>query len=540
MLSKNKFLFSLMLFAALIITGCKKSKFVEINTDPQTLYDVPPEYQFLNATISAHNTDFEWFYDFYRRIMPWMQYSTPNAGNAKTFIEDAGNFNQRYGNYYTNVGNRLADIPRLIEAMPEEEQARRVYMKAIPNILFAHYTFYVSDINGSIPYHEAFRARYQGTLTPRYNTQQEIFNSLDSLLKATVAILKTPQPATSPQISLGNFDLYYGGDVSKWIKAANALRLRIAMRWMKRDPNKMKMIALEVLGSPASDLMSNIDDSWVLDVVPGFSEGGNWNPSGVFKATRPIVNFMLANADPRIRFFYQKNAFGQYVGSYTSPDAAANAANARLYTVVDTISEIMPRLFRPSTNGGTGVGNFPIITYADFAFMRAELAARAVTAENANMWYDSAVKVSIRLYDRWANAAKIQERNAAQTATSYVAVTDAEINNYLQMPGVKYDPARGVEYIAVQSYINFFKNPNEAWALYKRTGFPNSTSVLPLEKLFSDAIEQFVPRRAPIRVAPPTDLNYANNKAALDEMAKDPDFGAGPSDVTGRVWWDDK
>src|SRR5687767_3943476 len=149
---KNKFLFAVILFTALAGAGCKKSKFVEINTNPETLYDVPPENQFLNATISAHNTDFEWFYDFYRRIMPWMQYSTPNAGNAKTFIEDAGNFNQRYGNYFTNVGNRLVDIPRLIEQMPETEQARRVHMKAIPYILFAHYTFYVSDINGSIPY----------------------------------------------------------------------------------------------------------------------------------------------------------------------------------------------------------------------------------------------------------------------------------------------------------------------------------------------------------------------------------------------------
>ena len=108
------------------------------------------------------------------------------------------------------------------------------------------------------------------------------------------------------------------------------------------------------------------------------------------------------------------------------------------------------------------------------------------------------------------------------------------------MPGVKYDPAKGVELIAVQSYINFFKNPNEAWALYKRTGYPNNTSVLPMERIFSDAIEQFVPRRAPIRVAPPTDLNYQNNQAAVAQMAQDPDFGAGPSDVTGRIWWDDK
>lgn len=537
MFNKNKFLFFLVIVAALAVAGCKKSKFVEINTDPQTLYDVPPENQFLNATISVHNGDFEWFYDFYRRIMPWMQYSTANTGNAKTFIEDAGNFNQRYGNYYQNVGNRLSDIPRLINKLPEEEQARMVYMKAIPNVLFAFYTFYVTDINGSIPFSEAFQGRYGGTLTPKYDTQQEIFSALDALLKSTITTLKTPQPV--PQKSFANYDLYYNGDVQSWIRAANALRLRIAMRLMKRDANRMKTIALEVLGSPAADLMSNIDHSWVFDAVSGFSSGGNWSPAG-FRAPKPTVDFMLAKSDPRIRFFYQKNAFNQYVGSYTSPDAAANPANARLYTTVDTLSNIMPRLFTPSSNGGTGIGHFPIITYADFAFMRAELAARNVTTENAENWYNAAVTASIKLYDKWANAAKVQELNAPSGSTSYVAVTDAEITNYLAMTGVKFDATKALDQIITQAYINFYKNPNEAWALYKRTGLPNHTSVLPLERLFSDAIEQFVPRRAPIRVASPTDLNYENNQAALAFMAQDPDFGAGPSDVTGRIWWDDK
>jgi hypothetical protein len=200
----------------------------------------------------------------------------------------------------------------------------------------------------------------------------------------------------------------------------------------------------------------------------------------------------------------------------------------------------MPRLFTPSSNGGTGTGHFPIITYADFAFMRAELAARNVTTENAENWYNAGVTASIKLYDKWANAAKVQELNAPSGSTSYVAVTDAEITNYLGMPGVKFDATKALDQIITQAYINYYKNPNEAWALYKRTGLPNHTSVLPLERLFSDAIEQFVPRRAPIRVAPPTDLNYENNQAALAIMGQDPDFGAGPSDVTGRIWWDDK
>jgi hypothetical protein len=525
----------------LALVSCKKEDFVELNTNPETLYDIPAQNQFLNATISTHNTDFEWYYDNLRRIMPWMQQSTATTGNGKTYIEDAGNFNQRYGNFYGNVGNKLYDVQKLIEKLPEAEQAKRVHMKAIPNVLQAYYAFYVSDINGSIPFEEAFQARYGGTLAPGYDTQEELFNTLDNLLKTTITTLKSTPPA--PQESLDKYDLYFNGDVQKWIKAANALRLKMAMRLMKRSPQKMATIVTEVLSSPASDLMSSEADSWVFDGLASFASGGNFNPDG-FRAPRNTIEFMKTTSDPRIRFFYQKNKWGQYVGSYSSPDAAdatLNPQNARLYNTADTLSNIQYRLFQPSFNGGSGLVYFPVITFADFAFMRAELAARGITAESAATWYNTGVTASLKQYDKWARDAKIQERNANNVyVDNYVALTDAEITAYLAKPEVAYDPAKGVELIAVQAYLNFYKQPNEAWALYKRTGYPSPTSVLPFERIFADNVEQFIPRRAPVIVKPPTDLNYENNKVALEQMATDPDFGAGPSDVFGRVWWDKK
>ena len=525
------------LFALLVFSSCKKADFAEINTNPETLYEIPAENQFLNATISIHNTDFEWYYDNYRRIMPWMQMNTATAGNSKTFIEEVGNFNQRYGNFYSNVGNRLADIPKLIEKLPADQQATMVHMKAISDVLMAYYTFYVSDINGSIPFKEAFRGRYEGVFTPKSDTQEEIFNALDEMLKTSVTTLKATQPVN--QRSLANYDLYYKGLVPNWIKAANALRLKIAMRLMKVNPAKLKTVATEVLGS-AADLMSSDADSWVFDAIASFAGGGNWNPEGL-RAPKAPLEFMQANADPRLRFFYHKTRYGQYLGSFASPDASSNPINARLYANPDTLSNIQYRLFGASYDNGTGINYFPVITYADFCFMRAELAARAITTENPETWYNAGVTASIKNYDKWARDAKIIERNAANAwVESYVAVTDAEITNYLAQPNVKYDAAKGIEKICVQAYLNYYKIPNEAWALYKRTGFPNSTSVLPLEVITADGVVQTVPRRAAVKVAPPTDLNFSNNKAALDEMLKNPDFGSGPSDVFGRVWWDKK
>src|SRR4051812_19953456 len=110
----------LLLATSLLVlsSGCKKEKFVEDNINPNTLYSVSPEDQFLAATTGMED-DFEAYYDDYRRIMWWMQMSTDANGNRKNFTKDVSNFNTRYGKiYYGRVGPRLADIPHLIAAMP--------------------------------------------------------------------------------------------------------------------------------------------------------------------------------------------------------------------------------------------------------------------------------------------------------------------------------------------------------------------------------------------------------------------------------------
>src|ERR671913_486114 len=143
----SKYLIALSLLAV-VAASCKKEDFVEANTDPRTLYTIQPKEQFLNAIIRVHNTDFEWYYDNYRRIMPWMQYLTPQNGNAVSFLQDIGNFNQRYGNFYSNVGNALEDVIELIRQSPDS--ASMQYMKQVAIIVQAQYAFYVSEINGSI------------------------------------------------------------------------------------------------------------------------------------------------------------------------------------------------------------------------------------------------------------------------------------------------------------------------------------------------------------------------------------------------------
>lgn len=550
-----------------LLAGCQKDAFIETNTNPNTLYAIAPEEQLLEAMVQMNVADFEWFYDNYRRIMPWMQQLTFEAGTPETVNTDLGNFNTRYGRLYGNVGNKLYDVGVLISELPEEEQPAYASVGAVANILLAYYAFYVSDINGSLAYTEAFQARYGGTLTPVYNTQEELFGIFDQQLKDAVNTLSN---AGDGQVSPGQFDVYFQGDFDNWIRTANATRLRLAMRWMERDEAKAQAIVDEVLqdGRLIESNEQNLDfhSSYVTQTEIGNT---NWDPynQGIMRAPKPSVDFMYEHGDPRIRSYYTMNDYSEenfnvakaqdpslagktwnprrYVGSVVSPDMTNDAPYNRLYQVrtitvngadeeLDTLSNIQQRMFFPRAtdeNGNQGEGSFhtPFITYADVCFMRAELAVRGMSAENAEEWYNKGIRASIEYYDQLALDADVPD---------YEEVDAGEIDAYLAAPGIEFDPANALEQIAVQAYLNFFKQPNEAWALWKRTGYPNETSVLEFPKIYADGALLEIPRRAQILPPSSSDRNAANRQAAIDQMSQNPDFGSDPLDQFGRVWWD--
>jgi hypothetical protein len=163
--------------------------------------------------------------------------------------------------------------------------------------------------------------------------------------------------------------------------------------------------------------------------------------------------------------------------------------------------------------------------------MRAELAARGITNEAAADWYYKGIEASLADYDEWGKDANV---------AGYEALTAAEVTAYKQAPDIVYDPAKGLEQICVQQFVNFYRNPYECWALIKRTGYPSQTGVvLKAEKMRTGGSETVMPRRWSLFVPPITDFNYANRRASIEDMQKDPELGD-LTDIRGRVWWDKK
>ena len=100
MTTRNK-IYAVFFCAAILSAGCKKQAFVDANISPSTLYEVKPEDQFLAAAAGSQD-DFEYYYDFYRALNLWMQYSTSGGatGNALNFTNPNANFNTRYSKVY--------------------------------------------------------------------------------------------------------------------------------------------------------------------------------------------------------------------------------------------------------------------------------------------------------------------------------------------------------------------------------------------------------------------------------------------------------
>lgn len=558
----------LVFFASLFLVACDRDKFAEMNTDPDALLSIPPEYEFTTGLMAIHRNSFEYYYDYNRGMHYWAQSFVYAAGNAATVFDGSGNMNNRPGTFYGSVGNRLVDVQQIIDKLPEEKKAQYVHLRAIAGIPLAYYAWYTSDVNGSIVYSEAFKARYAtpALFTPKYDTQEELFTNLDQQLKDIVTILKTTQPVN--QIKLESNDIFYKGDVGKWIKAANSLRLRMAFRLMKRSPAKLKAIATEVLANDA-DVISAIADDWKL--VGGVSpyNDGNYNPSsnGNMSGAKNMVDFMWNTKDPRTRVFYTPSFFNKrrfdaakeqgklpaefvwdgqlYRGQFVDPDAVTSTDPVtKAYFTEITIklggsdstgrlsSTLQNKLFFGGFNSNTepaGNTTFPVITYADMCFMRAELAQRGIYGTDAEGWYYKGIDASLANYDEMAAKSKLSD---------YVALTPAEVATYKEQPGIKYEAENALEQIIVQQYINYFKNQNEAWALIKRTGLPNvNGKILKLETVRQGGTAQEMPRRFAVSIPSITDINYVNNKAALDDQQKDPNFGI-PSDIKGRVWWD--
>lgn len=292
----------------LLMTGCRDDM-AKLNSNPSQVTDANISYLFAQSVINFEPAGYLlWFYNA-PMTTRWGQMAVPTGGFTSTYTQTTATGDQ--GAQYINVLKYARDIEQVRSTMPEEDAAKYANIAACVDVLTVYLGLFDSDMYGDRPFTEAAMARYGGTLTPKYDKIADLYDLWLQMLADATTTLTTATDQTFPT----NQDVVYRGDASKWARLANSLKLKIAVRLLAQDKTRALSIATEAASNGAG-LIDGPDHDFLFNKASSITKDDgdkvyHWS-NGFMESTassRRVMDFMLRNKDPRVRFFYRKNAW---------------------------------------------------------------------------------------------------------------------------------------------------------------------------------------------------------------------------------------
>lgn len=394
------------------------------------------------------------------------------------------------------------------------EEAGRTQVMALANIIKVASMHQVADYYGPIPYSEVGT-----TITPKYDSQQEVYNAFFTELDDAIDVLTDYYNAGNKTL-LSDIDLVYGGDVSNWLRFANSLRLRLAMRISYAD----ETLAQTEIQKSLTHSMGLIEDNSQNALIASIPH-------------HPVyqINVSMNNGDCQMGA-----SMDCYLNGYNDPRKfkyAKAAEDGELHGVRNGIITTSWTDYRnPSGLVSAPAGENYHLTWMNAAevwFLRAEIALRNWSSEDVQTCYEKGVTAS---FDEWgAGSATEYLHNATSTPAAFV---DNVASNGTAAPSTitiawDNDATNEVklERIMTQKWLALFPNGCEAWAEYRRTGYPGLLTVV--NNRSNGAVDTNLQiRRAQYPVA-----EYTNNAAGIATALT----ALGGADNGGtKLWWDKK
>lgn len=469
------------LFAA-VFTSCDRTM-EEINTDTSKIKNPTAgsflaPLQYAMASYGYNRAD-----DFTFQVMQ-VAIPFPNEGNTPSryyLTENSG------GGYWNTSYSWLKQAKEMENFAHAEGDAN---FEAIAKVLNAWIYSNLTDAFGDVPYSEALDLE-GGIMTPKFDSQKDIYVALLDDLKAANALFNTTS-------TLSELDLFYHGEQSaagvlKWKKFGNSLSLRLLNRIQKREGelNVHERIRT-IVNSPSvypifesnSD-MAALELSGISPLMPPMArpqDFTSYRAAGAF-----FVDVLQQNNDPRAAQFFttaRNLSDNAVIGFKGAPAAYAPG------TVFD---------YQPS-NMNQNLAKAPlkvfVYPFAELQFTLSELALKGVISGSAQQYYESGVKAAI---EQWGETVPA---------------------DYLLNPVVAFKGTQ--EQILTQKYIALFFVDHQQWYEQRRTGYP----VLPNNGgLLNEG-------KMPQRFMYPTNpkiMNPTNYKAAVDAMGGDT--------LNTLMWW---
>lgn len=391
-----------------------------------------------------------------------------------------------------------------------------------------------TDLWGPISYTYAG----QGLETTPYESQKDVYYAMFADLKTATNIMSTSLANNSEENAFGSYDMIYNGDVEQWLKLANSLRLRLAIRISNVAPTKAQE---EAEAAVAGETMTDTDDDAML-AVSGWTSLGNGlsrvNPWYSSLMSSSMESFMKGYNDPRMEQFFevvnqsttestdiaelQANVGGYhgYANGFRTANEVTNAAS--FHSIMNTSRwSADTKLTYPLT----------IMYASETWFLKAEGAWRGWNmGETAQNLYEKGIQVSMQ---QWTDISSDSISNYINSINTPIAPNDyLYYHNAASDIPVKYssDSEKQLEQIITQKWISMFPNSVEAFAEYRRTRYPK---IYPKEVSANANIDlsmgQIITR------LPFIEDEYSTN---AEEVAKAIEMIGGKDLENIPLWWD--
>ena len=496
------------LTALLVLLASCDAGFEEMNVNPTQADQIDPNFKLTNIQVRISGERYEnWRTNLiYSSVMIQHFATLPTywAGDKYTYI---GSYSAAmWDRYYPNIAKNVEDL--LMQTGEDPEDANLHHITQIVRVIMYHR---LTDLYGDIPYSEAGRGFIDGITQPVYDSQSAIYADMLSKLEAAGTGLNAANR------SFGTGDLMYQGDVEQWRKLAYSLMLRLGMRMVKVSSGEAQNWVQKAIAG--GTMTSNADIAYIPHNDPSGWRNGNGSvflADGSPRLSEFFVNWMVSMGDPRLHV---------YGWSPVAGSAPVGMPNGKITGGSDAVNGIENHSSWVSCDSGASPCGMDVymqpnpmlkgqddpmffMTYAEVELLKAEAAARGWYSGDAAAHYANGVRAAMEylvMYD--PNA----------------AIASDEIDAYLAAN--PYDATMGMKMINEQLWAAVLLNEYEAFANYRRTGYPELTMV----NYPGNVTGGTIPRRLRYREAEAV-ANPENYSKALSSQ--------GPDEFTTRMWWD--
>lgn len=377
-----------------------------------------------------------------------------------------------------------------------------------------------TDSYGPVPYSSILT----GTFTPSFDSQESIYNSaFTDLRKARDLLYRFGATAGTP---LKTYDMIYAGDYMKWAKYANSLILRLAVRTVYVDATKSQQYAEEAVNNPAG-LMTGVSDGALFSLKTG---------NGAFFFNNPLYTLTANYLEARAGASMQSMLSG-----YNDPRLAVYYSNS---TIAGRTSEIVGvrtginvtrSLYQPfSQLNVTSSTPMPWMQASEVYFLKAEGAIRGWNmGGTAKDLYESGIKQAFAETGVAMPTNYLTSTAKPATYTDYANTGNSVSGTALDTISIQWNDAAvfkvKLHRIMNQKWIALYPNGPEAWADYRRTGYP---------RIFQIAVDNSggavnIPLQVRRLPYPTTQYNQNNS-----QVQKALSLLGGADNGGTKLWWD--